>query len=498
MARTVRQKAVARARAKEKALIKGARLDPAKFVEYALPHEKTGEPITNAPFHKDWQQHFSDHDYCLLIAPVEHGKSVQLAVGRILWELGNDSSIRIALISNTEGMASKIVSAIRTHIERNPRVRKVFPDLKPSEYKEHPWHNTKITIARESIARDPSVQALGAYGPIVGSRIDIVLMDDILDFDNTRTSEARKKLVEWFDTTVFTRVTDGGKCWSIGTPWNPSDLLHDLEGRPDFYAKRYCAVHNPEAPEEEWKPIWPEQWSLERLLMKRRNMGIMDFVRKYLCQVRDDKNARFRKDWIKGALKLGAGFSMVTQQPKLVTGQMMRCFTGVDLGVGQDEDHDLTVLYTLGIDHRNRKRTLNIQKGRWQSPEILQRLWNVYRRFDSIIYVESNGAQRFILQFAGAQGLPCLPFNTDGNKWDPAFGVEGIAVEMQSGLHVWPSGPTGHEIHPELIDLEQACLFFTAQKNAHTADELMAYWFANTAANDFLKDRVEDVDILAR
>ena len=470
-----------------------ARQDPAAFIEFAIRHEKTGKRITNAHFHKEWQRFITEQKYGVIVSPVEHGKTQQVAIGRVIWELGNNPNIRIALIGESEGAAKKLLGAIKTHIEENPLVREVFPDLKPTSNPNLPWTSTDICVERDTIAKDPSVQARGIGGSIIGSRLDLAILDDIHNQQNQGTKEQIDKLEEWFDSTVFTRLQDDinadefGRCFLIGTPWNANDLIHRLKARKGWAHIWYHAVLNPDAHPDDWQPLWERQWPLKRILLKRDGMTEQSFVRKYLTKVRIDAASRFKQAWIDHMKKLGKGRYFMDRQPRGRGGRPLRCITGVDLGIGQDEGHDLTVFFTICIDDRNRRIVIDIESGRFTGPEIVRKIHDKYRRFDSTIVVESNQAQRYIKQFANEEGLPVLAANTGKNKWDENYGVESLAVEVRAGLWVAPSGEGGVEIHPEVKEWFTEMLYFSP--SAHTGDRLMASWIAREEARRGKKKR---------
>ena len=483
-----RASAYRRAAARRAKLIKRARVDPAAFIEYALPHEKTGKRVVNAPFHVEWQDFLTLNPWAVIIAPVEHAKTQQIAVGRVLWELGKNRNLRIALVSNTSGMAEKLLSAIKQHIERNPRVREVFPELVPSTRKGAPWHLSAIEVERTSLAKEPSILAVGVGGALVGSRTDLMVLDDVLDFENTRTVEQMKKTIDWFDSTAFTRLQDDeasseyARCWFIGTPWHPEDILHVVGAREGWAKRRYSAVRNPAASPHDWIPIWPEQWSVARLKRRFAGMTPMNFARKYLCVVRLDSASRFKQEWLDTATAAGKGRRPLHTQPVLPNGRRWSCFTGVDLGIGQDEEHDETALFTIALDERQRRHVIQIEAGRWTGPEIVSRIRETHWRYNSIVSVESVAAQKFILQFVlQDEALPVQPFNTTASaKASEAFGIESIAVEMRAGLWVIPSGDTGQDIDDQIRKWMLEMLYYSPEM--HTGDRLMACWFAREAS----------------
>lgn len=480
------RRAVERAEAREELKVRLAREDSGHFVEYVLRNEADGSSLRNAPFHWDWHKTLQDNEHVVLIAPVEHAKSQAVSVGRALFELGKNPSARIALISSTEKLAKKLLKQIRAEIERNPRLHRVFPHLRRSLRREDPWTSTALTVERQTTARDPSVQVLGAFGAIVGSRLDIIILDDVLSFENTRTEEQRKKLIEWFDTTVYTRGVQGAKVFAIGTPWHPEDLLHELSKRPAFTVRRYSAVENPDDPPRKWRPIWPDNWPLQRLLHRRANMPEAHFIRKYLCRVRLDTTSRFQEKWLKRMCQLGKGrvFELAAPPRRTPRGPYLPCFTGVDLGVGSKSKSNLTVICTIALLPGGLRLIVNIESGRWQAPEILARLRETSRIYRSEILVESNVAQKYLVQMAqvGSGKIENLHGRdtTAQNKFHEQWGVEALATELQNMLWVMPSGANGDSVPEEGQALISECLHYDPEE--HAGDRLMAMWLARESA----------------
>lgn len=481
---TDRATSLKKAAAKRAAMINEAREKCECFVEYAFRHERDGRKLKNADFHVEWHEELRENDRVVLQAPVEHAKTQHIGIGKPLHLLGEDPNRRIALIQNTEAMAGKSLRAIRQHIEDNPRVRDVFPHLRRSPDPADPWHTSAITVDRSTISKDPSIQACGVYGPLVGSRLDVIIMDDVLDFENTRTHEQRQKLIEWFETTVLTRATADCKIYVVGTPWHPEDLLHVLSDRPGFMARQYSAALNPDAPPDKWKTLWKEEWPHSRLMDRFNNTSEAVFLRKYLCRTRVDSSGRFRADWLDRMVMAGKGRVMSTTAP-LAQGGVRRfpCFTGVDLGVGDGLDNALTVIFTIAIDDRGRRLICEVKSGRWTAPEIIDRLVDAHQRFGSEVGVEDNGAQRFLVQMAGER-LPVQGLTTTGrSKHHEEFGVESLAVEIRNGWWIAPSGTAGVQVDPEVKAWMSEMLHYSPE--AHTGDRLMASWVAREMARKF-------------
>src|SRR4051794_9847456 len=97
--------------------IEAARRDCAAFCEFVLKDEKTGAPLVLSAMHEEWFALAGAHDKVLIWAHIESGKSTLLTVGRVLWLLGRDPSLRLAILSNTHNQSTKLLKVIAGHIE---------------------------------------------------------------------------------------------------------------------------------------------------------------------------------------------------------------------------------------------------------------------------------------------------------------------------------------------------------------------------------------------
>ena len=449
-------------------LVKGCRADPATFAEYVLQNEETGGPISLAPIHYTWHDLMSDSNRLIIWSSVETGKTAQTSIARPLWELGRNPAVRVAVVSNTHGQASKIVTTIGRYIEQSRELHEVFPDIKPSL----PWTGSALTVERAVRSKDPSVQACGVHGNILGSRIDILILDDILDFENCRTPEARQNLLDWYNSTLAGRLTANAKVWIIGTAFHPEDMLHRFGASP-VWTSVLCPILN-----EDGESSWPARWPLPRIEARRQEIGPLEFARQMLCQARDDAESRFRKDWIDTCLARGRGRTLVERLDIVPKG--FRTITGVDLAVRKKSSSDSTCLFTIGIHPDKTREVLMIETGKWSGPDIVGRIIDTHRRYHSIVWVEDNAAQDFILQFTrGASAVPVRNFTTGRNKLNPEFGVESLAAELAGAKWIIPCRGDGG-LHPEVSKWIQEMLYYDPA--GHTGDRLMASWFAREGA----------------
>lgn len=456
-----------RAAAARAARIQLARQDSLEFNSLVLKDEQTGNGITQAPVHEKMHRLIKAHDRLALWSHIESGKSSSITVGHTLWTLGRDPNKRVVIVSNTAGQASKLVRTIARYIEQSAELKQVFPKLE----KDEPWTSTQLFVKRTTKAKDPSVQATGVRGNIVGSRVDLLILDDVLDFENTRTEQAREELMEWFNASLGGRLTADARVIAVGTAWHPDDLMHRLSKGPTWHSARFPVL------DEAGAITWPERWPLSRIMRRQEELGPVEYARQLMCVARDDSTARFQKAWIDVALKRGNGKEMAFALNGVPAG--CKIYTGVDLAVQQTKKSDLTVLSTLLIHPNGDREVLNIESGRLSGPQIIEKIVNVHRRFQSIIIVENNASQDFIRQFLTVgSGIPVKPFTTGRNKVNPEFGVESIAAEMAAGKWIIPNKDGVME--PDIQAFVNGMLYY--DPNAHTSDHLMATWIAREAS----------------
>jgi hypothetical protein len=445
-----------------------ARADPCAFMSLVMRDESTGRPLLMSGMHQAWQDMVSQHPRLLIWSHIESGKTNQISIGRAIWELGRDPTTRIAVVSNTHMQASKIVRAISKYIETPSELQLVFPHLKPAE----PWTSTQLFIERPVTSKDPSVQASGVHGNITGARVDLLILDDVLDFENCRTPSMRQDLWDWYHATLSGRLTQRAKVVVVGTAYHPDDFLHRLARQPGWASFVYPII-DPDSGASRW----PERWSLSRIEAKKAELGPLEFARQMLCQARDDAEARFKKEWIDKALERGNGVQL---QPTLLSVPPgSKVFTGVDLGVQRHAKAGKTVLFSILIHPNGDRQVLWIDAGRFNGPDIVNRIIDTHRRLLSIAIVENNAAQEFILQFArGQSAVPVKPFTTGRNKANPEFGVESMATEMANGKWIIPNDQG--RVHPEVAEWITEMLYYDPA--GHTGDRLMASWFAREGA----------------
>lgn len=414
----------------------------------------------------------ADHTYlCGRSYTVTHNTN-QIAVGRVLWMLGNDPNKRIMLLYNAEDSAMKTLNTIRRYIESSIELHMVFPNLKRGET----WKDDAIVVARTAYSRDPSVTAVGYNSRrIQGARVDMLVVDDLLDSQVTATESQRNKISSWVKNTVLTRLTINAPVIFLTNAWHPRDLAHELVNERGWkLIKR--PIRNPDG------KIWWHRWTEARLALMRKSLGSLEYARSYECDPRDDGARVFRAEHVESALKRGKGKGFLRSLDFMPDNTLI--VTGIDVAAGDDtKKQGAKTVVTSVFFHANQARqVVRIRAGRWRATQILEevnRVGILFPRHHWIV-VESNNVQRWLLDLARESGMdvsiPLVPFMTGKNKRDPVLGVASMAAEFEGRRWILPSDC---EFDDEQEEVSALCAqMIDYMPEAHTGDHLMSMWFA--------------------
>jgi len=460
-----------------KQIIIEARGDYRKFVSFCFRQED-GRLVKVKQFQYSWVQTALKHKKSLLWCPIEHGKSKHMSVWLPIWLLAHNPNLRIVIVSNTASQAAKYTEEIRKNIQHNKFLRMVFPNLRPGE----PWAKTGFTVRRKIIVKDPSLQPVGAYGAILGARADVIILDDIIDFENSATKYLQDKLMLWLKSSVFTRLTKNARIIAIGTKWTKFDVYHRLSKTKTWHVQEFSAYKD----KERTISLWPEQWPIKRLEEARETLGKREFARQFEDDIESTTSSRFDRQWFKLAQLKGQSLTPLYEYNPLPNEVLI---IGVDLAAKKNLGADLTVFFVLAVSVKY-KQLLYIESGRFSGPEIVNRLKSLHKRYPKAIFaVENNGQQEYIIQFLkdepDAKDIPVIPFTTTVKKRDPFIGVERIARDMAAGKWIIPAVVEDPVVATEIKDFLDDLLSYDPGR--HLPDRMSAAYIASATADNLIE-----------
>lgn len=193
------------------------------FLETCIGDQKSGQAIRLAPLHRllidELDLAMESGRFLFAAAPVRHGKT-SIGEGAIVFLLGRDSSTRGKVVAATEQRAIERVDSIRKILQRNGRVRGIFPDLRIVGR----GRSNRIFLEGHDTQRDPAVEAVSVTSGVEGSAVDFLFVDDA-DDRRSQISTARREEVRGAVTDVYlNRLEPGAAVFAICTRWSPDDL----------------------------------------------------------------------------------------------------------------------------------------------------------------------------------------------------------------------------------------------------------------------------------
>ena len=201
----------------------------------------------------------------LINVPPEHAKSTVITINYVTYRVATNPNVRIIIVSKTQGMARKFLSAIKTRMS-HPNWTKLQMSFGPNGgYKadSQTWSADMIYLGtgRDSGEKDPTVQALGFGSQIYGARADLIILDDVVMNSNSHEWE---KQIEWLQKEVITRLGRHGKLLIVGTRVAPIDLYKMIRdgsqwtgGKSPFTYFSQPAVLEFDEKATNWKTLWP-------------------------------------------------------------------------------------------------------------------------------------------------------------------------------------------------------------------------------------------------
>jgi len=225
----------------------------------------------------------------------------------------------ILLIGETAEHAYESVKWIKHAVERQDIWAKTFnlgrgDQFVNEETKErYTWRDDKIQIVCKSIQDETgkplviTVVGSGIFGQSRGLNIedfrpDFILLDDVVDEDNAKTAEQRRKVNERIYGAIANTLAPRSEAPNatmlfLQTPLHREDAIEMARSDPEWgYLEVSCFNSDGESQ-------WPERWTTAELRSQKqgfinRNM-LSVWLREMEVKITDDALAYFRTSWLK-------------------------------------------------------------------------------------------------------------------------------------------------------------------------------------------------------
>lgn len=229
------------------------------------------------------------------------------------FRIGKEPHKANLLVQVGDDIATDNAGRVADIIAYNPGWREAFPDVVP-DY-EKGWGAQGYEVKRTDIPyeewrqicserKDPSFLGVGYHSrTIIGKRPDgILLIDDILDYNNTASEKEMAAVDSIITGTIFPSMTPDTWLIFVYTPWKEDDPVVKQTRGENFYLiktpvfvpcdKADCDGVDFEG--ERVKLTWPGRFSVGELLIRKTVSGIVEFSRMYLLDLSKTNNTTFK------------------------------------------------------------------------------------------------------------------------------------------------------------------------------------------------------------
>ncbi len=300
----------------------------------------------------------------LVLMPRGHLKSTVVTVSFSCQQIAKNPNIRILIASDTATMAEAFLKQIKDILGKNESFRELYGDYVSNAPQ---WSNSMITVGglkRSYEKKEATITAYGLGGQLVSQHYDIIILDDVVNRDNTNTKELIDKTFSSYKD-LLSLLEPQGRLIILGTRWHFADLYGYILDKDngmlqDFkvlLGKAYYGEFNTGI------ILWPKKFSWEKLAELKRQQGDYVFNSQYMNTVIDEASADFKRVW----------FKYYTDYD--IKGKILTKFIAIDPAISTERSADYSVILTIGVDEWNNWYILDIDRDRYNPKQLIDKIF---------------------------------------------------------------------------------------------------------------------------
>lgn len=272
----------------------------------------------------------------MLFLPPRSGKSELGAIQFPAWYLGRHPEHDVITASYSSDLAVDFGRKVR-NLVNNERYAKLFATTLAED---------NASAGRWSTREGGEYLAAGVGGGITGRGADVLIIDDPCKNREEAESETiRKRTLDWFKSTAYTRLSPTGAVIIIMTRWFDADLagsiLAEDSGAWEVVSFPAIAEHD-EQFRLRGEALWPARFNLDKLKEIKRTLGSYEWSALYQQNPLDNETQEFRRshflyrDWAE------------------VESLSTRRYLTVDTAISKTAGSDYTGLVSNFVDRENK------------------------------------------------------------------------------------------------------------------------------------------------
>jgi len=342
----------------------------------------------------------------LIIAmPPRAGKSVLGSDYLPSWILGKHPEWEIIAASHTVSLSMDFSRKIRDRIQ-DPTYQAVFPEvsIRSDNAGAEMWRTT----------RGGGYRAAGVGTGILGMGAHVAIIDDPFKDDTEAYSElTRAKVIDWFNTTLMTRLAPGGGALIIAQRWHDGDLTgHTLQMRKELIEEGMSVDEI-----DDWQIVnYPALAEGDEYLMPDGSIVVDPLVVKDARLLRRKGQALHPERYderqlnrIKSRMPPSQWNALYQQNPvpddgEFFTKDMFRFqehlegtrdefifLSTWDLAIGEKRRNDYSVGVVVAVDAQHNMHVVDMVRGRFGTYELVTQACNLIKKWDVLQFGMEDG-----------------------------------------------------------------------------------------------------------
>lgn len=386
----------------------------------------------------------------IVAMPPRHGKSETCTKKFPAWALGNHPMWEIIIASYSADLAEDFSRICRDTFEQHQNVFGIKLSKDSSAVKSWGIEGYRGRLT-----------ATGVGGAATGKGAHIAIIDDPLkNRADAQSDVKRKTMIDWYRSTLRTRLSPGGGIIVIQTRWHDEDLAGFLEKEmKSGNGENWDTVVFPAVAEDNdilgrnpGEALWPSRYPLEELEKIKKAVGSLEWNSLYQQRPSAENGDIFKRQHFKYFQIISDNYLEYSNElgtHKLNTTDLL-IFQTIDTAMKVSKANDYTSIATWGADRKGNLFLLDLfmkkieVPDQWPIIKELRKKWNTH--FQAC---EDKQSGTGLIQQSKREGIPLKALKAETDKVTRAIP---FAILLESGNVYFNSRmPQLNELEEQLI-----------------------------------------------
>lgn len=372
--------------------------------------------------------HARKNQRLMITQPPRSLKSICSSVAFPAWALGHDPTLRFLCVSYSEGLANDLARQFRMVVQSD-WYKQAFPKMRLKKE----TRSECITI------KGGGRVALSVGGSVTGRGADFIIIDDPIKAEDGASESARKNVIDWYDTTLSTRLNDKerGVIILVMQRLHQEDLAGYLIERSTWRHLNLPAiaiedqsvrigldeVHH----RKQGELLHPERESADTLDRIKAEIGSMQFSAQYQQSPVPPDGNLVRRDWLQ------------TYDAAPTRGPGVRIVQSWDIASTTEDRSNYSVCTTWAVKQKS-YYLVDVWRGRLEFPDLKRKvIRQATNHHANTVLIEKTGPGLHLIQDLNRDSTPGFPkpigITPQGDK---RMRMEGQTPQIEAGHMLIP------------------------------------------------------------